>query len=281
MKRYLMITGMLFTLVSGAFAKQPTPDEIVEYKTIGDVKLALHIFNPPDHTASDKQPVIVFFHGGGWMGGQPSIFYRQSDYLSSRGMVAINVEYRIRRKHKTTPQECVKDGKSAIRWIRTHANELGIDPDKLVAAGGSAGGHIAAATATLSGFNEEGEDTSINCRPDALVLFNPVYDNSPAGYGHSRVKNYWEEFSPMHNLASNTPPTVVFFGTKDKFVPVATAEEYKRRMEANHVRCDLHLYEDQPHSFFNYAKYYETLLEADKFLISLGYLKGEPTLQCK
>ena len=189
-------------------------------------------------------------------------------------MVAICADYRTKKKHNTSPQECVKDGKSAVRWIRRHAKELGIDPNRLAAGGGSAGGHVAAATGTLKGFDEEGEDTSVSCVPNALVLFNPVFDNSPDGYGHDRVKAYWKQFSPMHNIAKGTPPTVVFLGTKDKLIPVPTAQEYKKLMERVGARCDLHLYEGQKHGFFNRARYYETLLEADKFLVSLGFLSG-------
>ena len=221
---------------------------------------------------------VVFFFGGGWVGGKPTQFYKQSEYLASRGMVAISAEYRIKNKHNTSPKEAVMDGKSAIRWVRLHADELGIDPKKIAAGGGSAGGHVAAATATLKQFDEEGEDASISSRPNALVLFNPVFDNSPGGYGYDRVKEYWEEFSPMHNIGTDTPPTTVFLGSKDKLIPVSTAEEYKKRMESKGMRCDLHIYQDQPHGFFNRAKYYETVREADKFLVSLGYLKGQPTL---
>ena len=130
-------------------------------------------------------------------------------------------------------------------------------------------------------FNEAGEDTSTSCRPNALVLFNPVFDNGPDGYGYERVKDYWKEFSPMHNLGRDSPPTVVFLGTKDKLIPVGTAEKYKKLMEDVGARCDLHLYDNQPHGFFNKVKYYETLLETDKFLISIGYLQGEPTLRNK
>ncbi len=83
----------------------------------------------------------------------------------------------------------------------------------------------------------------------------------------------------MHNITKCTPPTIVFLGTEDSLIPVATAQDYKARMEKVGVRCDLHLYEDQPHGFFNKARYYETVLEADKFLTSLGYLKGKPTLE--
>lgn len=278
MRKFCFCVIILTAWVSFASTK-PSPDKIVEYKSVGDVKLTLHIFNPLEHKSGDKTPAIVFFFGGGWVKGDPSQFYGQSAYLASRGMVAICADYRTEKKYKTTPQECVKDGKSAMRYVRSHAAELGINPDMIAAGGGSAGGHIAAAAATLKDFNEESDDMSVSCRPNALVLFNPVFDNSENGYGYDRVKDYWQQFSPMHNIDDKTPPAVVFLGTKDQLIPVSTAEKFKELMSKAGHRCDLHLYEDQPHSFFNKAKYYETLLETDKFLASLGYIKGEPTLK--
>ncbi|MBF0198371.1 MAG: alpha/beta hydrolase fold domain-containing protein [Planctomycetes bacterium] len=272
-------TALFILLSANITAKETEPNKVIEYKKVGDVSLSLHIFNPPNHKITDKRPAIVFFFGGGWVGGTPKHFYRQSAYLASRGIVAISAEYRIFSKHKTAPSECVKDGKSALRWVRSHASELGIDPAKIAAGGGSAGGHVAAATGTISGFNEEGEDTSVSCVPSALVLFNPVFDNSKEGYGYSKVKDYWQEISPLHNINKNNPPTTVFLGTKDKLIPVATAQDYKQRMEKLGLRCDLHLYEDMPHGFFNKKRFNETLIEADKFLTSIGYLQGEPTLK--
>ena len=277
MKKFPILLVILCLLPLSAFAAVK-PDKTITYKEINDVSLNLHIFTPPNHKSSDSKPAIVFFFGGGWVGGKPTQFYKQSAYLASRGMVAISAEYRIKNKHNTSPKEAVKDGKSAIRWVRAHAEELGIDPQRIAAGGGSAGGHVAAATATLKSFNENSDDTSISSRPNALVLFNPVFDNGPGGYGYGRVKEYWQDFSPMHNLTKDTPPTIVLLGTKDKLIPVATAEQYKKRMEEKGGRCDLHLYQDQPHGFFNVKKYEETLMQADKFLASLGFLKGEPTL---
>ena len=171
------------------------------------------------------------------------------------------------------------DGKSAIRWVRSNATKLGIDPNRIAAGGGSAGGHVAAATGTVVGLEQRGEDIRISSQPNALLLFNPVYDNGPSGYGHSRVKDVYPQISPMHNIKKDTPPTIVFLGTKDSLVPVATAKEYKQRMETVGRRCDLHLYDGQPHGFFNYGnqKYYlDTVEKMDKFLVSLNYIKAEP-----
>lgn len=259
-----------------------TPDKEVVYKTVGDVELKMSIFTPPAHSPADKRAAIVFFFGGGWKSGSPTQFYPHCEYLASRGMVAMSADYRVFSRQHTSPRECVKDGKSAVRWIRQHAAELGIDPAKVLAGGGSAGGHVAAATGTTTAFNEEGEDMSISSIPNALVLFNPVIDTSPEGHAHDRVKEYWQEISPMHNINETTPPTIILLGTRDDVLSVETAEKYKQRMEEKSLRCDLELYEDQKHGFFNFSKkanYTDTVKKMDRFLASLGYLDGEPTVE--
>jgi len=191
----------------------------------------------------------------------------------------MSAEYRVKSRNKTPPSECVKDGKSAVRWIRQHAAELGVDPKKVAAGGGSAGGHVAAATGTTKAFEEKGEDLGVSSRPNAMLLFNPVYDNGPGGYGHGRVQEYWKEFSPMHNIDKDTPPAVVFLGTKDKLIPVATAKKFKELMEKAGVKSVLHLFEGQGHGFFNRRGdmkcYNKTVEQMDAFLVELGYLKKQ------
>jgi len=254
--------------------------EIV-YKKASGIELKLHVFEPekkPDKPAA----AIVFFFGGGWVGGTPSQFFRQSAYLASRGMVAISAEYRTRGRGKATPYQCVEDGKSAIRYVRKHAKELGVDPGRIAAGGGSAGGHVATATGTTTAFEAPGEDLKISSRPNAMVLFNPVYDNSAKGYGHSRVKDRWKEISPMHNITKDTPPAIVFLGDSDKLIPVKTALDFQARMVKCGARSELHVYKNKPHGFFNSDDYMRaTMFLADKFLSSLGYLQGKPTIDVK
>ncbi len=253
------------------------PDQSLVYKTVGDVQLKMDIFLPAGDEKVAQRPALVMFFGGGWVGGSTSQFYKQAKYLASRGMVVFCADYRVRSRHQTTPAECVKDGKSAMRWVRANAEKWKVDPARIAAGGGSAGGHVAAATATVDGFEEEGEDLSVSCRPNALILFNPVYDNGPDGYGNDRVKDYWRQISPLHNLSKETPPTLVFFGTKDKLIPVATAESYRDKMNSLGGDCELHLYEGAEHAFFNSGgAFADTLKKADLFLVRLGYLEGEP-----
>ncbi len=138
---------------------------------------------------------------------------------------------------------------------------------------------MAATCGNIEGLEGPNEDLSISSKPNALVLFNPVYDNSKRGFGFRRMNGRHLEISPLHNISKGAPPTVVFFGTKDKTTPVISSKEYKQKMEDVGSRCDLFLYEGAEHSFFNKGTYFiETLQETDKFLKSLGYIEGEPKI---
>ena len=295
--KFLMLPLMIWMAVDAVDAqdnakskKAYSPDEVIAFKTVTmpdgtSDELELHVFRPLGHKPTDQVPCAVFFFGGGWNGGTPVQFHPHCKYLASRGMVAISAQYRTKNSHQVVPKFCVYDGKSAIRWVRSHAKELGIDPNRVAAGGGSAGGHVAAAVAACQSLEEESADTAVSCIPNALMLFNPVYDNGPEGYGYDRVKEYWQEISPMHNIHSQMPPTIAFFGTEDKLIPVATTKAFESAMKKVGVRYDNHLYEGQPHGFFNEGRakagtdyFVETVRAADKFLASLGFLEGEPTI---
>lgn len=253
-------------------------DREVVYASIGEKGVKLHLFEPVGLKAGDNRPAIVFFFGGGWNDGGYQHFSSHSRHLADKGMVAICVTYRTKTSDGVNPFECVKDAKASMRYVRAHAKELGIDPNRIIAGGGSAGGHLAVATATLDSFNHDFDDLSVSCRPNALVLFNPVYDNGPKGYGYERVKGRWKEFSPMENIHKDMPPTIVFLGTKDGLIPVSTAKAFQKKMQDLGIRSELSLYEDQKHGFFNYGKgdnpnYPRTIEEMDDFLLSLGYIQ--------
>ena len=264
----------------GAKAKPQAPaaTKTIAYKTVGDVTLYLHVFEPTGHQSSDKRAAAVFFFGGGWVGGSPSQFFPHCAHLAKQGMWAASAEYRIKSKHKTTPYDCVADGKSAVRYLRNHAAELGIDPGRIAAGGGSAGGHVAAATATVPALDEKGEDTSTSCVPNALLLFNAVYDNGPNGWGHAKVKDRYQEISPFHNIRKGMPPAIVFLGTNDKLIPVATGKAFQKKMQDVGSDSELHLYKDEGHGFFNANRgdgkiYRDTLTKMDQFLQALKFIK--------
>ncbi len=254
------------------------PDKKIVYKKFDKDPLELNVFLPDGWKAQDSRPAIVFFFGGGWVGGSPSQFFPHSRYLASRGMVAISAQYRTRGSHGTSPVECVNDGKSAIRWVRQHAAQLGVDPERVAAGGGSAGGHVAATTGVIDGLEGEGEDLSISSTPNALVLYNPATDVSMSERWGDRAL----EGSPLHHVDSGDPPSIVFHGKADTTVPYAMAEAFCGAMERAGNRCELVGYEGRPHGFFNYgrsrAAYTSTVWHMDRFLASLGYLEGPPTV---
>lgn len=228
------------------------PDRAIVYKTIGDVSLKLHVFEPKNHQATAKAPAIVMFFGGGWQGGTPKQFFEQGRNLADLGMVAFSAEYRVAKKHKTTPFECVTDGKSAIRYVREHAAELGVDPEKIVAAGGSAGGHVACCTGMIDGYEQEGENLSVASVPNAMILFNPVLDTTKKGYGAKRFsKEQQTALSPCHHVQSGIVPTLVFHGTADTTVPFENATRFTRLMQDAGNDCRLEVSEGTGHGAFN------------------------------
>jgi acetyl esterase len=277
-----------FLLLFSLFALIARADPISHvYKKVGERELKITIVNPPDWKAADQRPAMVFFHGGGWVGGKPVQFTPQCEYLATRGLVCLQVEYRLIEKGDAGPPiDCVHDAKSAMRWVRAHAAELGIDPNRIGAGGGSAGGHLAAFVGMVEGLDDPQDDVKISPKANALALFNPVFDNGPdQGWGHARVGEHFKEYSPAHNISADDPPAIIFLGTKDNLIPVAVVERFKANMEKAGVRCEAIFYEGQGHGFFNAGGkgkmqfYYETLLATDKFLASIGWLKGDPTLQ--
>ena len=272
----LLIVGLLQLNYSQNKIQQIKPEKIL-YKSTNEGELNLFIYKPSEFDIKKKYSCIVFFHGGGWNSGNPEQFQRQSRYFASRGMVAVSVEYRIRNKHGTSPIQAMEDVKSAIRFIRSNARLLSIDPSKIAAAGGSAGGHLAAVAGNIDLFDNSDEDLTISSKPNLLILYNPVID-----FGTRKWLwiNNPSDASPIHNISKGSPPTIILTGTNDKIVPVESIVNYKKIMESVGSRCDVILYEGAEHAFFNRGDdFIDTVFQTDIFLKSNGYLSGPPTIK--
>ena len=272
--------------------KIPDASKVEIYKTVDGVDLKLWIFNPQDFKETDSRPAIVFFFGGGWRQGSPAQFVPQCKYLAERGMIAMVADYRVRNRNQNLALKCVYDAKSAIRYIRQNADRLGIDPERIAAGGGSAGGHLAAATATLPEHDDPADDWSISPKPNALVLFNPAVILAP-------VPDLWDmqqekmdqleelmgaelmSMSPYHHVHSDIGPTIIFHGIDDKTVSYKTVDLFRKKMRENDNRCELVGYYGEEHGFFNYGKknngpFIDTVQKMDAFLCSIGYLESPP-----
>ncbi len=252
-----------------------TDARVETYRKIDSTDLKLWIFGESDSSA--PKPAIVFFFGGGWNSGSPAQFEKQARHFAKRGMIAITADYRVKSRHGVKVAECVKDAKAAIAWVRENAQRLGIDPNKIAASGGSAGGHLAACTGTINGF---GSDE----RPNAMILFNPastlasIEGWEPRGskpeLSAERLGVEARVISPAHHIGPQTPPTLILHGKSDNTVPYASVVAFESVMKKASRPCKLVGYDGAGHGFFNSKEYSaRTLAQADGFLVDLGWIK--------
>ncbi len=269
-----------------------TADERIIYKTVDGDELYLYAFYPEDLKPGDRRPAIVMFHGGGWRQGSPASMAPFARYFAERGLVCFSASYRlISKDNGLDVRDCVTDAKSALRWVRRHADRYGIDPDRIIASGGSAGGHLAAAVAIVPGFDDEGDDLTVSPSADALVLFNPALvltplDGLPESFnreqaGDERVKRYGDPaaVSPYEHIAAGQPPMLLLYGTEDWWCD--SARRFKTAYIAAGNGCTLETWEGAKHGFYHYRRnnpryFIATCDAAHRFLATLGYLDGEP-----
>jgi acetyl esterase/lipase len=216
--------------------------EKILYKKTPQEDMYLFVLRPIQKSKK-PMPAIVYFTGGGWVNGTVEGQIPNPAWFRDHGIIGISADYRVKSRHGTTPVECVEDAKSAIRYVRTHAKELGIDPKRVIAAGGSAGGHIAACSA-ISGGDAQGEDLSVSSIPNGLVLHNPVLGE---GFGKVFFDTH-PEFSPILQLKKGWPPTILSNGTKDKTTPFEVAEKFAKLMKEAENVCELIPVKNADHS---------------------------------
>lgn len=186
-------------------------------------------------------------------------------------LATLRVRYRLTRDPSVKIQDCVEDAISAMRWVRANAGKLGIDPERIAASGGSAGGYLSAATLLVDHINAKTDPAGVSAKPNAMVLFNPGFGNREQDGADPR------DLDGKGNLLSyvkpGAPPTIIFHGKADTTVPFATVEAFTAVMKKAGNRCELLGYEGEGHSFFNKGKYCDlTIAETDRFLVSLGWL---------
>lgn len=226
------------------------------YKTVQGAALQLHTYRPADWQARDRRPAIVFFFGGGWRTGTPESFYPYCARLAQMGMVAMAADYRVAERHGVRPQECAQDAKSAVRWIRAHAGELGVDPARLAAGGGSAGGHLALCCLLCPGGDDPADDLTVSAVPDATATINPVADVPGFDVDGSRCGSRAAgiAISPAHHVQGGRGPSILFHGERDELVPIGSVQKFGAEMQAAGNRFEVVVRAGQQHGFYKYKE---------------------------
>ncbi len=256
--------------------------KIFTYKGEGETARQIEVYLPKGHgPESPPVPGIIMFHGGGWSGGNRSQFQDLCAYFASRGLVAATADYRLVKRAKkkgrgpddepgVSPKRvCITDAKSAIRWFKQHAGELGVDPSRIIAGGGSAGGHVCLLATTNPGLDDPADPNGFDTSVVAYLLFNPALSADDASD---------RQVSFLKQVTKEFPPAIAFFGTEDGWLKGWKAAEKKfQEVGVDHV--EFWAAEGQGHSFFNGGVWKpRTLIAADRFLNKLGLIEGEPTL---
>ncbi len=262
--------------------------KVLTYKTVGGVDLEMHVFVPEKPAAGKLRPGVLYIHGGGWAGGDPSVHAFESLYLSRQGMVCATIRYRLLgdgKKNKyaiaKSPADCLVDAKSAMRFFRSHAAEFGMDPDRIAAGGGSAGGHLAAALNTIDGYDDPKDDKAVSPKADALVLLYPAFDlidgwkggvASCQKAGIDPVK-----FSPATLADKTFPKTMILVGNLDPVSPPASNTAFLGRMKKAGVAVELFTYAGKEHKLFERSKgdphFQSYLIHSSRFFQELGWIE--------
>ena len=263
-----------------AIAVTLEPAKRIVFKTVqetrGDTSLEsrelyLHVFNPAGWQVGQKRSCFVVIHGGGWAGGVPRRMYPFASHFAKLGMVGISVHYRLLNSSKGSDVfDSVRDARSAIRFIKSNANQLGIDETKIAVSGASAGGHLAAATCLFDDVNDKADNLDFTPDPAALLLLFPVIDTSAEGYGQRKIGEDWQRISPLHRVVSGSPPTIIFHGTGDKVTPFTGASSFRDAMLAAGNACELISHDGGRHGYlmFDQELFEATLARMEQFLIA-------------
>ncbi len=266
-------------------------DKVLVYKTVDGLDLEMHVFLPKAPAGGKPRPGVLYIHGGGWAGGDPSVHAYESLYLSRQGIVAATIRYRLigkgaKSKYATakSPADCLADAKSAMRYFRGHAADFSMDPDRIAAGGGSAGGHLVAALNTVEGFDDPQDDLKVSCKADALVMLYPAFDllsGWKSGIAQCRKAGIDpQKFSPATLADKTFPPSIILVGNLDPVSPPASNDAFIKRMKAAGRHIELFTYDGKEHKLFERARtdphFQSYLIHSSRFFQELGWLPERP-----
>jgi acetyl esterase len=289
----LLCLGAVLTSAANtqtAIAANPATDaagaKIYTYRQIDGREEKAYVFLPS--TPGTHRAAVLIFHGGAWQMGDGTWMEYRAKEFAAKGMVGISLDYTLDKDGPgPSPIDSVDDACAAFIWVRAHAKEFGIDPNRVAGSGWSAGGHLVAAAALLPSVN--GKPIPPNARPNALLLYSAALNmaNDPFFMRLMKDKGDPAAYSPLQFVHRGLPPTNIIQGEEDSIVYAKDARAFCEAAQKVGTRCDLHIYPGVGHLLTRNIKVQYKDFDPDPkfgkeaeqleidFLASLGYINPQ------
>ena len=235
-----------------------TIEEDVVFGRCDGRELCCDVFTPPVDEAN--RAAVLLVHGGAWVVGDKSQLRGYGFLLGRAGIVCVASVYRLADEAIWPAQ--IHDVKAAIRWMRANADELGIDPEKIVVCGASSGAHlalIAAGTPNEVTLEGSGGSEGVSSAVAAAVSFYGPTTLEPGSdvlkesveklLGASTDAAVFAQASPSTHVNSEFPPTMLMHSNQDELIPVQQSIDFATSLHALNVPAELHIFDNVPHMF--------------------------------
>jgi acetyl esterase/lipase len=275
----LLIATPLAAQTAGEKPPFHLPDTVdlqqdIVYARYGERALHLDLYLPKQGSAL---PAVVWVHGGGWSGGDKNRFRRQAALMAAHGFAAACIEYRL--SGEATFPAAIYDVKASVRWLRANAKQYRINPDKIGAAGGSAGAHLVAllgVTPNVAEFEGPGGNPGVSSRVQAVVAIYPPTDLIPAGKKNPTAQNgitrflgatyaenpsLWAKASPVTYVSKDAPPFFFLHGDDDKLVDYHQSLEMADKLKAAGASAEVFIAKGAGHGFANGPEWFQQTLD--------------------
>ena len=266
--------GVTALLVQAEVPRSDIPSGVVArtnfvYRTVGDRRTKLDVYLPTGPAPAGGRPAVVAIHGGGWCGGSRISYGRSAAVLARHGYAVISLDYRLSGPASPSWPENIEDVREAVRWVRRHASEFGIDPGRIAAMGASAGGHLAA----LLGTDPDGPTGAegpahpageVSARVQAVIDFYGPTDlralytlhQDPTGSialflggTPDDAPGRYEAASPIRHVSRDDPPMLLIHGDDDSRVPLDQSKALALALARADVMHHLIVVEKAHHGF--------------------------------
>lgn len=232
----------------------------IEYGKGGPMSLKLDLYKPKEH--DQLLPAVIFIHGGAWKGGHRQTYHYYCTKFAEHGYIAATISYRL--TGDAPFPAAVEDAKCAVRWLRANAMKLGIDPNRIAVAGGSAGGHLSMMVGYSPDVRElegTGGHGDVSSAVQAVVdLYGPTDLTTEFARSKGEVIGFlgnktmdeeperYKLASPITHVSKDDPPTLILHGSIDSTVPIEQAELLVEALKKNGVAYDYDRVEGWPHT---------------------------------